>query len=111
MENEEKIERLEKEIAELKEKKEKKEKINGLFDERNRLKFPYLYSTGRLLKKMGQGIAEWAEKKNKELEEQEKQKVKDNAKKGKKSSQNGSDKLYDALFGESELTKDLGFIE
>jgi len=109
MDRKEKIDRLNKEIEELRQKKEEKESINQLFAERNRLKFPLLYKAGGFLKDTGKGIANWADAKNKELEEdkmkQKKQEKKQNHKKSKNKPEEDSEDLVDALFGETEINK------
>lgn len=101
MENKEKITRLKKEIAELEAKKKEQKQLEELFDKRNRLKFNKLYATGGFLKKMGSGLSEWAEEKNKELK-------KDSNTPNKKKPRKQKD-IYDELFGGDDLTKQLGF--
>ena len=100
MEVDEKIESLKEEIEELEKKKEDKEKYDELLKKRNELKFTKLYSAGKLLKKMGGGIANWAEKKNEQIEK-DKEEVSEDKKEG-KATNNGSDDLYEALFGKND---------
>ena len=66
-----------------------------------------LYAAGGIMKKMGKGIADWADAKNLEIAEEKKEK--ERGEKTEKVSQNGSDDIYDALFGDDELNKTLGF--
>lgn len=99
MERKEKIKRLDKEIEELKKKKEEKDKVNKKLDERNRLKFPWLYKLGRGAKNLGKGFVEWAGQEPEEVEE---------PKKKRKQKRKKKDEIYEALFGESNLTGDLG---
>jgi len=103
MENKEKIEKLEKEIEDLEKKKKESDEFNELLDKRNRLKFTKLYSAGRFLKKMGSGISEWADKKNKAMDEEEKTKEKKVIPKSEPRD------LYEDLFGETDLNKQMGF--
>ena len=98
MEDTEKIERLEKEIKELEEKKNAKDKVNDLLRKRNQLKFTKLYGFGRGLKRFGSGLADWADKKSKQMEE--------NKKSEKKTGKKPVD-LYEEMFGENETTKQM----
>lgn len=102
MENNEKIERLQKEIDELEKQKEENDKVNKLLKKRNELKYTKLFGAGRLLKKIGGNIANWADEKNKELAEQEKE-DEEISKKSKKSLEDAPVDVYDAIFGRNEL--------
>lgn len=103
MENKERVERLKKEIEELDVKDKEKKELEELFAIRNRLKYKKLYHAGEVMKKMGNKLADWAEAKNKQNEEM--QEDEDNSNKTKKPRQNKPVDVYEALFGEDELTK------
>lgn len=102
MDNKEKVERLETEIKELEEKKLEKDKINDLFSKRNKLKYTKLYAAGDLMSKMGKGVAKWADKKNEQLEQEEKE--------GKPTKKEDPVDMYEELFGDSDLSKQFGGI-
>ncbi len=103
---EEKIESLKTEVAELKEKKQDKDEFDALLKERNKLKFQKLNKIGGFLKRTGKDITDWADKKNAQMAEDEKNKKVDSIQPNNLSKQKAPD-LYDALFGESEGEKGL----
>jgi hypothetical protein len=109
MEDKDKIKSLKKEIEELSEKKKAKDEVNELLQKRNHLKFEKLYGMGRGLKNFWKGVEEWADKKNKQIEENmklEEQEKKEETKESKTKSEEPVD-LYEAMFGEDEMSKTL----
>lgn len=94
MKNKIKIKKLEKEITELEKKKSEKDEVKDLLKKRNEMKFQNLYSLGRIFKNVGTNIADWADKKNKEQEKEDK-------KTGKKKEKTVD--IYESLFGESDI--------
>ena len=102
---EEKIESLKAEVEDLKKKKQDKDEFETLLKERNKLKFQKINKIGGFLKRTGKDIAEWADKKNAQLAEDEK-KV-NSIKPNDLSKQETPPDLYDALFGESNGEKGL----
>jgi len=96
--------KLSKEIKKLERKKLAKDEMNDLFDKRNRLKFPLLYKLKGGAKKMAQSVAKSLDEASKKQEEKDKKEAEANKDKPK---EKDSDEIYDAMFGESELEKQM----
>ncbi len=105
MEDQEKIEKLTKEIELLKVQKDKKDKVDKLLKERNRLRYGGLYSLGKGLKETWKGVENWADAKNKQMEEDNKQEAKEEKKEDKEPKDPTGDDIAKALFDDDETTK------